>query len=320
MKYYKTNNIHIIEVPVSDFKIILNDSKKKSAASKNYCNAGFFAAYSENNQPFTLPVAHLVCDYNATSSATKKYCTERGKFNGSKFTFDSSAWSFGNPCYNKHVSTLLVDNNKAIIRNIASIPSGYNYAVSGIPIMQDGAAVNFETDVQTQGWDSSPLYGTWHIFIGLKQDSANAIYVIGMQTTTWNMVKTNEAYWKFKELGMYDVIKLDGGGSFHMNVDGKAVASTWEDRRVNTIICFDSVTGGKVGESSHISFDSVDTPATTTANKNTVNKTSNKSNTTNKTTTTTPATTKKTSPSSIIKNVIRNKHRRINSFRFLRSK
>lgn len=238
MKYTKKNNIHIIEVPVSDFKIIMNDSKKKTALSKNYCNAGFFANYDEKNQPFTLPVSHLVCDYAATSSFTKKYCTERGSFNGNKFTFDSSKWSYDNPCYNKRISTLLVNDNKAEIKEVLSVPSGYNYAVSGIPIMRDGMDINFENDVQPQGWSSSPLYGTWHIFVGLKKHS-DLIYIIGMQTISWNMVKTSEAYKKFKELGMYNVIKLDGGGSFYMNVDGKVIANTSENRRINTIICFE---------------------------------------------------------------------------------
>lgn len=239
MKYTKTNNIHIIEVSPKDFKIILSDTKKKSAFPRNYCNAGFFATYKENNQPFTLPVAHLVSDYDASSQWTKHYCTERGKFNGNKFTFDSSTWSYGNPFYKKSISTLLVDtnSNKAEIKEIISIPTGYNYAISGIPIMKNGSSVNFEKDVSSQGWDSSPLYGTWHTFVGLKKD-VNTIYIIGMKTTTWNMVKTNEAYKQFKELDMYDVIKLDGGGSFYMNVSGKTVASTSEDRRINTIICF----------------------------------------------------------------------------------
>lgn len=241
MKYTKQNNIYIIEVPVSDFKIIMNDSPKKSALPKNYCNAGFFANYDENNQYFTLPVAHLVCDYDATSKYTKKYCTERGKFNGNKFTFDSSTWSYCNAHYKKAISTLLTKNDKAEIKEIASIPTGYNYAISGIPIMKNGSSVNFEKNVQSQGWDSSPLYGTWHIFVGLKKNDNKNIYIIGMETTTWNMVKTNEAYKKLKTLGMYDVIKLDGGGSFYMNVNGKAVASTWEDRRINTVISFNEV-------------------------------------------------------------------------------
>lgn len=244
MKYTttKTNNnqtTHIIEVSPSDFKIVLTDTRKKSAAPRNYCNAGFFATFSENNQYFTLPVAHLVCDYDATSSLTKHYCTERGKFDGSKFTFDSSTWSYSNPYYKKPISALLVNakSNKAEIKEVSSLTTDYDYAISGIPIMRNGSSINFDKDVQSQGWDGSSLYGTWHIFIGLKQNP-NSIYVIGMKTTTWNMVKTNEAYKEFKEIGFYDVIKLDGGGSFYMNVGGDVVASTSEDRRINTIICF----------------------------------------------------------------------------------
>ena len=168
---------------------------------------------------------------------TKKYCTERGKFNGNKFTFDSSTWSYGNSFYKKSISTLLVNNNKAEIKDIISIPTGCDYAISGVPIMRNGMDVSFNNYVKLQGWDASPLYGTWHTFIGLKKNS-NVIYVMGMKTATWNMVTSLEAYKKFKALDMYDVIKLDGGGSFYMNVNGKAVASTWENRHINTIISF----------------------------------------------------------------------------------
>lgn len=301
MHYYKKNNIHIIEVPIKDFKIVMNDSKKKTAASKNYCNAGYFANYSENGQIFTLPVAHLVCDYNAKSSSTKKYCTERGKFNGNKFTFDSSTWSYCNSFHNKYISTLLIKDDKAEIKNIKSVPSGYNYAVSGIPIIKNGSSVNFENDVQTQGWDSSPLYATWHIFIGLKKDS-NTIYVMGMQTATWNMVKTNEAYNKFKTLGMYNVIKLDGGGSFHMNVNGKAVATVSGDRRINTIITFNETKNNKVNNNSN----------NTTTN---TNKTNVASNTTASTTTkknnnvsTVVNTDNETMITNTVKNAVKNKY------------
>lgn len=301
MHYYKKNNIHIVEVPIKDFKIVMNDSKKKTAASKNYCNAGYFANYSENGQIFTLPVAHLVCDYNAKSSSTKKYCTERGKFNGNKFTFDSSTWSYCNSFHNKYISTLLIKDDKAEIKNIKSVPSGYNYAVSGIPIIKNGSSVNFENDVQTQGWDSSPLYATWHIFIGLKKDS-NTIYVMGMQTATWNMVKTNEAYNKFKTLGMYNVIKLDGGGSFHMNVNGKAVATVSGDRRINTIITFNETKNNKVNNNSN----------NTTTN---TNKTNVASNTTASTTTkknnnvsTVVNTDNETMITNTVKNAVKNKY------------
>lgn len=320
MKYTKLNNTtHIIEVPIQDFKIIMNDSKKKTAAPTNYCNAGFFANYSENNQPFTLPVAHLMCDYDATSITTKKYCTERGKFNGNKFTFDSSAWSYDNPCHNKPISTLLVNNNKAEIKEVVSVPTGYNYAISGIPIMKNGSSVNFELDVQSQGWSSSPLYGTWHIFIGLKKES-DLIYIIGMQTTTWNMVKTNEVYKKFKELGMYDVIKLDGGGSFYINVDGKTLASTWEDRRINTIICFEDETDDASNETNNAKVkDNKDNK--NNCGKNNVDKVSesvtNKTN--DKATTITTTKTNKTNVVSLLNPFLKrmNKYAKFGNFRIL---
>lgn len=272
MKYYKiNNNIHIVEVPVSDFKIIMNDSKKKSALSKNYCNAGFFANFTENKQPFTLPVGHLICDYDVTSQYTKKYCTERGKFNGNKFTFNSATWSYNNAFYQKPLSTLLVKDNEAEIKEVSFLPTGYNYAISGIPIMKNGTSVDFESDVKSQGWDSSPLYGTWHIFLGLKKAS-DTIYIIGMETLTWNMVKTNEAYNKFKSIGMYDVIKLDGGGSFYLNVNGKAVASTWEDRRINTIICFDEINNDDIDSTNKESLTNKVNSNKTTTDNSTINK------------------------------------------------
>ena len=228
-----------MKFPPADFKITLNDTKKKTALPKNYCNAGFFATYAENGQLFTLPVAHLICDYYAISQLTKHYCNERGDFNGNKFTFDASSWSYNNPYYKKSISTLLVNtnSNKAEIKEVTSLPTGYNYAISGVPIMRNGLPTNFNTDVKTQGWDNGSLYATWHTFIGLKEDS-NTIYIMGMKTTTWNMVRTAEAYKKFESLGMHDVIKLDGGGSFYMNINGKAVASTYENRLINTIISF----------------------------------------------------------------------------------
>jgi len=237
MKYYQKNGIHIVEVPVKDFAIVMCDERKKSAEKKDYCNAGFFATYNEGGTAFTLPVAHLVCDYDASNQYTKKYCEERGSFNGTKFRFDSASWSYQNPTHNKKISTLLVSGESATISDVLSIPAGLDYAISGIPIMRNGEDVKFATYVKGQGWDSSPLYATWHTFIGLKADK-KTIYVMGMKTKTYNMIRTAEAYKKFKSLDMYDVIKLDGGGSFYMNVDGKAVASTSENRRINTIITF----------------------------------------------------------------------------------
>lgn len=237
MKYYQSNGIHIVEVPVNDFSIVMCDKRKKRAETKNYCNAGFFANYSEGGTKFTLPVGHLVCDFDADNKYTKKYCEERGKFVADKFEFDSGDWSYANDFYGKKISTLMVSSGSASIVDAQNLPSGLDYAIAGVPIMRSGADVKFATYVRNQGWDASPLYATWHIFIGLKKDG-KTIYVMGMKTTTSNMILSAEAFKKFKALGMYDVIKLDGGGSFYMNVSGKEVAGTLENRQINTIICF----------------------------------------------------------------------------------
>ena len=247
MKYYIKNNIHIVEVPVEDFAIQMVDAKKKSAANDNYCNAGFFATYHENKQPFTLPVGHLVCDFNTDEKWTRHYCEERGSFNGDKFTFDSSTWSYMNELYGNAVSTLIVLNDIANIADIVKIPNGLNYAISGVPIMRNGDDVKFATYVTGQGWGGSSLYATWHIFAGLKSKNARTIYMMAMKTNTSNMIKTAEAYKKFKALGFYDVIKLDGGGSTYMKVDNKAVVSTLENRRINTIILFGELEKNVVG-------------------------------------------------------------------------
>ena len=241
MKYYKTaNGIHIVEVPADDFSIVMCDKRKKNAGTKNYCNAGFFATFREGGTNFTLPVGHLVCDFDAESKYVKYYCKERGKFIAdNKFQFDSSKWQYSNPLYNNEISTLVVRDGVASIVDVASLPSNIDYAISGIPIMNKGFDVKFATYVKNQGWDASPLYGTWHIFIGLKQDG-KTIYIMGMRTYTGNMVLSAEAFKKFKALGMYNVIKLDGGGSFYMNVNGKAVASTLENRLINTVIQFEN--------------------------------------------------------------------------------
>lgn len=239
MTYKVQNGVHIVEVPVEDFRVEMCDANKKSAAQKDYCNAGFFSFPSENGVKFTLPVAHLVADYAATCSYTRKYCEERGSFDGNKFYFDNSKWFYMNPTGGHSVSTLIVEDAKASIADIAVLPREAQYAISGIPIMRNGADVKYDPYVVGQGWDGSPMRATWHTFVGLKQGDKN-IYVMGMKTTTSNMVKTAEAFKKFKALGFYDVIKLDGGGSFHFNVNGKAVASTLENRRINTIIRFDA--------------------------------------------------------------------------------
>lgn len=232
----KRSNIVIVEVSVKDFKIVLVDTYKKNSP-KNSCNAGFFGNYQEDGSSFTLPVGHLVCDYDASSSYTKKYCTERGKFNGKKFVFDSGSFPYRNVFCEKSQSTLCISKNVANITETKHVSNSCDYAIAGVPIIRNGMDVTFSTFVKAQGWDNSTLYATWHTFVGIKENNAKNIYAIGMKTTTSNMITSAEAFRQLSVFGFKDVIKLDGGGSFYFNADG-SIESTVGNRRINTIITF----------------------------------------------------------------------------------
>lgn len=234
VKYSKVNGIHVVEIPVDAFAIKMVDKKKKSCG-ENAVNAGFFANFKEQGDFFTLPVGHLVCDYEAENKWVDFYCRQRGKFDGSKFRHDASTYS--NAFQDKKLSTLIIREGKAIIRDRIALLD-CDYAISGVPIMRNGRDVTFNPYVMGQGWDASSLYATWHTFVGLKEDDSK-VYVMALKTTTGNMVLSAEAFRKFYALGFQDVIKLDGGGSFYFNADGHT-ESTWENRQINTIITFNT--------------------------------------------------------------------------------
>jgi hypothetical protein len=109
--------------------------------------------------------------------------------------------------------------------------------------MRNGEDVKWLTFVKNQGWTGQELYATWHIFLGLKKEYPNIIYAMAWKSTTSNLIYSGEAYKKFKALGFYDVIKLDGGGSFYFNANGTTKATS-ENRRINTIIEFGPAAAG----------------------------------------------------------------------------
>lgn len=235
MKYYKTNGVHVIECSVNEFAIVMKSDYKKNLKENTYTNANFFANFSENGVKFTLPVGHLVCDFDSSSVQCKKYCTERGKFNGKKFCFDSGSFKYMNQFYGKYVSTFTIKNGKPKIEDLLHVDLSYTYAVAGVPIIRNGQDVKFKTYVTGQGWDGSTLYATKHIFVGLKPNNNN-IFIMGWQSTKANMIYSGETYKKFSALGFSDVIKLDGGGSYVMKCNGTVVDSTLENRMDNAYI------------------------------------------------------------------------------------
>lgn len=230
-------NMRVKEIPVAKFAIQMVD-KPKGSCGKNSANAGFFATYPD----CTLPVGHLVCDYASDDPDTLRYCKERGVFNGEKFRFDNSAWSFDNPLYAKNLSTLVIRDGKASIVDTVGLPEG-EYAISGVPVLRHGEDCKWSGYVSKQGWLESNVRATWHTFVGVKDDPCK-VSVAAMKTTTPNMVLSAEAYNAFKALGFRDVIKVDGGGSFYMDADGQRT-ETAENRRINTIFTFDTSEGSE---------------------------------------------------------------------------
>lgn len=241
VKYYNTNNTHIIACPISAFAVRMVDTQKKNVGRKNYCNAGYFGSFSENGTAFTLPVGNLVCDVGTDNAYVKKYSAQRGVLSGGRYRQETASNRGDVQFLKKSVSTLIVENGKACVAEVTSVPSGAEYAISGVPIMRDGGDVIFKSFVKQQGWTGDELRATSHIFLGLKDGDPETVYILGWKSITSNMVSTAEAFKHFKELGFRDVIKLDGGGSYVLNIDGK-VYGTSENRRINTIITFGAVT------------------------------------------------------------------------------
>ena len=235
MKYYKQNNVNIIECSPDELSIVMKTQYKKNLKDSTYTNGNFFAKFKEKGQLFTLPVGHLVCDIDGINAPCKYECQQRGKFQGNKYCFDSGNFSYNNPLYKKAVSTFVIQNGVAKILDLTHVDFSYQYAVTGVPIMRNGKDVKFATYVRGQGWDASTLYATKHIFVGLKKNSSN-IFIMGWKSSTGNMISSGEAYRKFSAMGFYDVIKLDGGGSYHMKYKGATVDTMTENRMDNAYL------------------------------------------------------------------------------------
>lgn len=235
MKYYKQNNIHIMECSVDELSIELVSEPKKNIKYDSYVNANFFGNYSEKGEKFTLPAGHLVADFNSDSYYCKYYCSQRGKFIGNKLYFDAGKWSGDKQFYGKNLTSLIIENGKARIDEIKTLNDNYSYAVSGIPVIRNGNDVKFKIDVIGQGYDGGTLYATKHIFVGLKKNDSK-VYIMGYKTTSSNLIYSAEMYKKIIAMGFYDVIKLDGGGSYHFKTNGVVKDTMSENRRINAII------------------------------------------------------------------------------------
>ena len=102
--------------------------------------------------------------------------------------------------------------------------SGLKTAVSGIPVIVGGKYVPME-DIKKEGYFGDELYNTWHGFLGIRH---NKLVYVAMKCGF------DEMCWALVALGIYDAVKLDGGGSFILK-NGKELEGTAENRRINNV-------------------------------------------------------------------------------------
>lgn len=227
MKYTKSGNTHIVEVPVKDFGVRLVDKSKKTAYSGNYCNAGFFGNYNEGRDKFTLPVGHTVAAMATDNKWVNHYCAQRGKVSGGKVVYAEPG---------RTETTLFIRGNLADMGEVSAPPEGCAYAIAGVPVLRQGKAVSWAA-AKAQGWEASSLYATWHIFAGYGQDRSK-ITVVALRTTTGNLIASGEGAKKLGALGLREAIKLDGGGSTILRAGGKTPVCTAGNRRICTVLTF----------------------------------------------------------------------------------
>lgn len=218
-----------------DFRLFWHDKAKylkPDDKPERWCNANFFAGYrSSDGVFFTLPVGNFACDIDEkkVSPAAMKYLAPR-IFNGTKLRWrvqDNQSKDFKG----KAPSTLIVPaRGVPYIAEVADLPANCKYAVSGVPVIRDGADVSWNGFAKKQGWVDSNCRAALHVFLGIRDGE---IFVITGRTETYQMVRTSEVY---KKLNRYfdNVIKLDGGGSMFCS-DG---ASDPENRHINGMAAY----------------------------------------------------------------------------------
>ena len=197
------DNVYVQEIHPKNFRLKVCDCRKRHVGISKYFNVGFFSGDSKT----TLPVGNLACDGKIIAKAK-----------------DNEDWI---NVAKKKLTTIYTktDGTCGITKtdNLTSI-AGFKDAVSGIPIIVGGKRVSLE-DIKAEGYSGAELYNTWHGFLGIR--NGKLVYVAmkcDFEPMCWTLVA----------LGIYDAIKLDGGGSFILH-DVKELEGTDENRRIHNI-------------------------------------------------------------------------------------
>ena len=200
----KLDNIWIQEIDPLTFGIYECDCAKRSVGVANYFNAGFFAAKAGGK---TVPVGNLANDGDILAQSK-----------------DNSGWI--NVAGKKLSTVYVTTDGVAHVERLDDLAAvrGLKTAVSGIPIISGGRRVSLE-EIMAEGYDGSELYDTWHGFLGIRH--GKLVYVAAK-------CDFGQMCWILVGLGIYDAIKLDGGGSFIL-YNGRELVGTGENRRINNV-------------------------------------------------------------------------------------
>lgn len=198
------SEVYIQEIPPIDFEIMPCDCAKRDITIPNYFNCGYFAVEKGGK---TIPVGNLANNGEILAQAR-----------------DNPDWI--NVAGHKLTTIYTtIDGTCGLAKtDDLSAVSGLKTAVSGIPIIVGGKYVPLE-DIKAEGYFGDELYDTWHGFLGIRHGKlVYAAMKCGFSEMCWALVA----------LGIYDAVKLDGGGSFILK-NGKELAGTSENRRIHNV-------------------------------------------------------------------------------------
>ena len=203
------SEVYVQEINPKDFQIITVDSKKKNINLPDYFNCGFFTY--EGKDKHSIPVGNLANDGKIIAQAK-----DQGDWiNVAKKKLTTIYTTNDGKC------GILKTDNLSEIKNLKN-------AVSGIPIIVNARYVP-EKDILAEGYfgtaKNGELYDTWHGFLGIRHDK---LVYVAMKCDFGKMC------WALVALGIYNAIKLDGGGSFILKND-EIIKTTSENRRIHNV-------------------------------------------------------------------------------------
>ena len=200
----RLDGVWVQQMEPAGFDLRVCDVKKREVGEVNYFNAGFF---TDDGAGHTIPVGNLACGGEVVAQAK-----------------DNPGWI---NVANHDLSTIVVryDGSVALVktRELGQI-AGLKCAVSGIPIIANGKYVPREA-ICAEGYFGNELYDTWHGFLGIRD--GKLVYAAAKCAFA-------DMCWILVALGVYNAIKLDGGGSFILR-NGKELAGTSENRQIHNV-------------------------------------------------------------------------------------